>query len=48
MFFTPGLLETEYVDPSLASSLYHSSDPPEQTRDLGGKLFDKIAELRLS
>ena len=39
-FLTPGLLETEYVDPSPASGLYHSTDPPEQTGDLGGKLFD--------
>ena len=40
-FLTPGLLETEYVDPSPASGLYHSADPPEQTRDLGEKIFYK-------
>ena len=33
-FLTPGLLETEYVDPGPTSGLYHSAHPPEQTRDL--------------
>lgn len=41
-FHTPGLLETEDVDPSLPSGLDHRTDPPEKSRDLEIKLFWKI------